>query len=161
MRRAAKIALGATGGVLGLVAVGVLTLTQTDIGRERVRSIVVNSLESSAHGIVRVGPIHGNLLTGATIEGIEITDSTGAPFFRAETVAMRYSLLALARKRIEVANVRLVRPVVVLDRPPGLAWNFARIFPSDTTKPPTRQGFGAWIAVRDLTVEEGRVIVRN
>ena len=33
MRRAAKIALGATGGVLGLVAVGVFTLTQTDVGR--------------------------------------------------------------------------------------------------------------------------------
>src|SRR5690606_32502690 len=68
---------------------------------------------------------------------------------------------ALIRQRIDLSDVRLVRPQVVLDRPPGLDWNFARIFPSDTTQPPSQQGFGAWIAVRDLEVVDGQVTVRN
>lgn len=161
MPRWLKIVLGALTGLVVLAAVAVLVITQTEFGRERVRRIAAGALASSAHGIVKVGPIHGNLLTGATIDGISISDSTGAPFFRADTVTIRYSLRGLLRQRVELAHVRLVRPVVVLDRPPGLAWNFSRIFPSDTTKPPTRQGFGAWINVRDLTVVSGRVLVKN
>ncbi|HET8656852.1 MAG TPA: translocation/assembly module TamB domain-containing protein [Longimicrobiaceae bacterium] len=161
MPRWSKIVLGVVAGVPVLAVVIVLVMTQTDYGRRRVRQMAVGALASSAHGVVKVGPIHGNLLTGATIDGLSITDSTGAPFFRADTVGIHYSLLGLLRKRVELSHVRLVRPVVVLDRPPGLAWNFSRIFPSDTTKPPTRQGFGAWINVRDLTVVAGRVLVKN
>ncbi|MBW3627931.1 MAG: translocation/assembly module TamB domain-containing protein, partial [Gemmatimonadetes bacterium] len=161
MPRWAKVALGALGGVLAILLIGLLFLTQTNPGRQRVRDVLVSRLQSSAHGLVKVGPVRGNLLTGATIDGLVITDSTGAPFFRADTIQVRYSLLALLRQRIDVANVRLVNPVVVLDRRPGLAWNFSRIFPSDTTKPPTRQGFGAWVSIRDLDVVRGRVLVRN
>ncbi|HEX8271910.1 MAG TPA: translocation/assembly module TamB domain-containing protein [Longimicrobiaceae bacterium] len=161
MPRWAKVALGALGGVAVLLAAALLFLTQTDAGRERVRRFVYARLQASAHGIVKMGPVRGTLLTGARIDGLVITDSTGAPFFRADTVVLGYSLLPLLRQRIELSGVRLVRPVVVLDRRPGLAWNFSRIFPSDTTKPPTRQGFGAWIAVRGLEVADGRVLVRN
>jgi translocation and assembly module TamB len=161
MPRWAKVALGALGGVAVLLAAALLFLTQTDAGRERVRRFVYARLQASAHGIVKMGPVRGTLLTGARIDGLVITDSTGAPFFRADTVVLGYSLLPLLRERIELSGVRLVRPVVVLDRRPGLAWNFSRIFPSDTTKPPTRQGFGAWITVRGLEVADGRVLVRN
>ncbi|HEX2092104.1 MAG TPA: translocation/assembly module TamB domain-containing protein, partial [Longimicrobiaceae bacterium] len=161
MPRWAKVLLGTVAGVLIVLAAALLFLTQTDAGRERVRRFVLARLQSSAHGIVKVGPVRGSLLTGARIDGVSITDSTGAPFFRADTVAIGYSLLPLLRQRVQLADVRLVRPVVVLDRPPGLAWNFSRIFPSDTTRPPTRQGFGAWIGVRDLEVVDGRVVVRN
>jgi translocation and assembly module TamB len=161
MPRWAKVVLGVLATVVVVIAAILVFATQTDSGRERVRRFVTAKLQASAHGIVRVGPLQGNLLSGARIAGLEITDSTGAPFFRADTVALGYSLLPLLSSRIELANVRLVRPVVVLDRQPGLAWNFARIFPSDTTKPPTRQGFGAWISVRGLEVADGRVLVRN
>ncbi len=161
MRRGVKVALGAAAGVVILVAASLLFLTQTDAGRERVRRFVYTRLQSSAHGVVRMGPVRGNLLTGARIAGVEITDSTGAPFFRADTVDLGYSLLPLLRRRVELRDVRLVRPVVVLDRQPGLAWNFSRIFPSDSTKPPSRQGFGAWVSVRGLDVVDGRVLVRN
>lgn len=161
MRRLAKIGIGAGFGLLGLLVLGVLILTQSDFGRERVRRFALGRLQASAHGIVTMGAVRGNLLTGVVIDGLAIEDSTGAPFFHVDTIDLGYSLTALLRQRVDLDNIRLVRPTVVLDRPPGLAWNFARIFPSDTTKPPTRQGFGAWIAVTDLTVVDGSVTVRN
>lgn len=161
MPRWAKVSLGVVAGLVVLVVAAVLILTQTDFGRERVRRIALDQLRNSAHGNVSIGRVRGNLLTGATIENLVIEDSTGAPFFRADTISVGYSLTAFLRQRIDLVGVRLVRPVVVLDRPPGLAWNFARIFPSDTTVAPSRQGFGAWISIRDLDVVDGRVTVRN
>ncbi|HEX2094365.1 MAG TPA: hypothetical protein VHG28_18320, partial [Longimicrobiaceae bacterium] len=109
MPRWAKVVLGTLGGVVIVLAITLLFLTQTDTGRERVRRFVTARLQASAHGLVRVGPVRGNLLTGARIAGVVITDSTGAPFFRADTVALGYSLLPLLRRRIEVEDVRLVR----------------------------------------------------
>ena len=161
MPRWAKVSVGVIAGIVVLLLLTIFVITQTDFGRERVRSIALDALRGSAHGVVEMGPLRGNLLSGARIDGLVIEDSTGAPFFRADTIAIGYSLRALLRQRIDLSDVRLVRAEVVLDRPPGLAWNFARIFPSDTTQPPTGQGFGAWISIRDLEVVDGRVLVRN
>ncbi len=161
MPRWAKISIGVVAGLIVLILAGLLVFTQTDFGRERLRRVALGQLERSVHGRVSIGRIGGNLLSGAVIESVVIEDSTGAPFFRADTVYAEYSMRALLRQRIDLANVRLVRPRVVLDRPPGLAWNFARIFPSDTSQAPSGQGFGAWVQVRDLTVVDGRVTVRN
>lgn len=161
MPRWAKILLGVLAGLLLLLLAGVLVVTQTDFGRDRVRSIALDALRNSVHGNVELGRIRGNLLSGVTVDGVVITDSAGAPFLRADTLSVSYSLTSLAQKRIVLDDLRLVEPVIVLDKPPGGAWNFARIFPSDTTQPPSTQGFGAWVTLRDVVIVDGRVVVRN
>lgn len=166
MRRRTKIALGVAAIPLGLVAIvliAVFVLTQTDFGRERVRRLALGQLEGSVNGTIEVGRIGGNLLSGATLTDISITDSTGAPFFEADTLSLSYSIRALLSQRIYLSDVRLVDPAIVLNKPPGEEWNFARTFPSDTTAPEdtTATGFGSWVRITDLTVRDGRLVVRN
>src|SRR5690606_22164769 len=133
-----------------------------DWGRDRVRSFAERTVNERASGRVSIGRARGNLLTGITLDSVEIVDSTGGPFFRAERVSTRYSLRALLTDRIVLTAVRLIRPVIVLDRRPGADWNFVRIFPTDTTaRDSTTRGLGSWIVLDDVQVVQGHVQIRN
>jgi translocation and assembly module TamB len=60
----------------------------------------------------------------------------------------------------------VVRPLVVLDRPPGdsAMWNYKAIFKSNTPaalRDTTKKRFGDWIVLRDLTVLDGHMIIRS
>ena len=165
MRRPAKIALWIAAGFVGVFALALLLLlviTNTPLGREQVRRYAERSLNEMANGRVEIGRASGNLLTGITLAGVEITDSTGAPFLRADTVSTRYSLRALLAEHIVLTDVRLVRPDVVLDKRPGEEWNFLRIFPTDTTEQEEKKrGLGSWILLEDVAIVGGHVQIRT
>jgi translocation and assembly module TamB len=153
-----------------LVAValaGLLVFTNTDYGRERVRRLAESAIQGAAnHGVVRLGRVSGNLLQGFHIANVSIRDSAGAPFLVADSVSLNYGLRALLLKRLELTDIRLVRPLVVLDRPPGdsAQWNYKAIFRSDTPKAlrdTTKRRFGDWIVLRDVTVLDGRMAIRS
>lgn len=153
----------ALAGLIALAFVASLVLTTTDWGRERVRRFVLGQLRGFVHGQVTIGRISGNLLTGATIDAIAISDSLGRPFVAAERVSARYNLLELLTRKIDLHSVTIVRPLIVLDRPPDGKWNYQLIFPpSDTTKPRhvRRAGF-PWIVFHDLAVLGGHLIMRT
>ncbi len=153
----------------GLVVVALLLLaaayivTNSDWGRERVRRYVLGLIQGNSHGIVHIGSVTGNLLRGFTMHDVVITDSARAPFVKADEIWARYSLGTLRGKRIEFSEVRLVKPVVVIDRQPGGKWNYDRIFPRDTTTPSGTQktGWGTWIRFSDVTVLDGDLTVRS
>src|ERR687895_1143760 len=162
-RRVLLTVLASLAGLMTLAVVAALVLTGTDWGRERVRRIIVSQLENKAHGRVHLGRVSGNLLKGITFHNFVITDSAGAPFVAVERMSARYRILRLFKKRVELDDVALVRPVIVLDRPPGGRWNYKRIFPDDTL-PVTRDttpGWGDWLAFTDVTVVDGHVVVRS
>ncbi|HEX8850140.1 MAG TPA: translocation/assembly module TamB domain-containing protein [Gemmatimonadaceae bacterium] len=162
MRRVAKVVGVVLLVIIAVIGVGVWVLTSTSFGHEKVRQFALKTMASKVHGKVTIGSIGGNLLRGTVIKDFAITDSTGAPFIVADEVTARYSLAALAKKKIVVTSLTLVRPVVVLDRQPGGKWNFNRIFPPDTTtKTDTTHGFGSWITLRDVTLEQGKMVVRS
>ena len=149
--------------VLAFAFVAVLVLSSTDWGRERVRRYVLGQLQGIVHGQVTIGRVRGNLLTGATIESFAIRDSAGQPFVAAERVTASYRILELLTRKVDLRNVSLTRPLIVLERPPGGKWNYQRIFPpSDTTK--SRQvrskGF-PWIVLHDLVLLDGHLIMRT
>jgi len=153
--------------LVSVALVGVLVFTNTDYGRERVRTFAQSAVQGAAkHGVVRLGRVTGNLLEGFTIANVSIKDSTGAPFLVADTVSLNYGLLALIRKRLELSDVRLVRPLVVLDRPPGdsTVWNYKAIFRSDkpqTLRDTTKMTFGDWIVLRTVTMLDGHIVMRS
>ncbi|MFN2566160.1 MAG: translocation/assembly module TamB domain-containing protein [Gemmatimonadaceae bacterium] len=166
MSRRRRVLLTVLASVVGLTALAVvaaLVLTGTDWGRERVRRAIVSALEDKAHGRVHLGRVSGNLLKGITFHNFVITDSAGAPFVAVERMSARYKILRLLRKRVELDDVLLVRPVIVLDRPPGGRWNYRRIFPDDTlpVAKDTTPGWGDWLAFTDVTVVDGRLLVRT
>ena len=150
--------------VVVLLLVGALFLiTNSDWGHERVRRYVEGLLQRNSHGIVHIGSVSGNLLNGVVLHDVVITDSSKAPFVKADEIWANYSLNTLLRgKKIDLHNVKLVRPIIVLDKPPGGKWNYDRIFPRDTTTPTGQRktGWGTWIRFSDVNLVQGDITVR-
>jgi translocation and assembly module TamB len=152
--------------ILSLIAIAagaLYILTGTDWGRERVRRYAQNAINSRIHGRATIGRLSGNLLTGMTIHDFAITDSAGKPFIAVESFRAKYNVWSLLRKHIWVEDAVAVRPLIVLDRPPEGKWNWARIFPRDTTpKPPSQQTqWGDWLRFTNADVIGGQLIVRT
>ena len=163
MRRRVLIVLTALLVVVLLVVGAVFLLTNSNWGRERVRRYVEGILQRNSHGIVHIGSVTGNLLRGFTLHDISITDSAHRPFVKADEAWARYSLSTLRGKRIDFRQVKLVRPVIVIEKLPGQTkWNYERIFPRDTTTStgPKKTGWGTWIRFSDVTIVQGDVTVR-
>lgn len=161
MRKALVIAGAVVLTILALAALALFIFTGTDIGRERVRRLAVDQLNGMVNGTVRIGAIEGNLLGGAILRDLVILDSAGAPFVSVERASVRYSVRDLLGRRIALDDVTLVRPIIILDRPPGGDWNYERIFAGDDeSAPDTTLGFGDWISLTDVTVTNGHVVVR-
>jgi translocation and assembly module TamB len=161
MRTAIRIALIVIAVVLGAVFLGVMTLTNTNWGRERVRRLTLGALAGSVHGIVHIGAIRGNLLEGLVLEDFVITDSAGRPFVSVQRARAQYRILDLLRKRIDLASLALEQPVIVLSKLPGAdsLWNFQRIFPP-SGKSDTTRGFGSWISLSNVRITDGHITVR-
>jgi autotransporter translocation and assembly factor TamB len=154
---------------MGLAAVVVLLLgaallfTNTNFGRERIRRYIEGLIQDNSHGIVHIGGVTGNLLYGVTLHDVVITDSSRAPFVKADEIWAKYSLATLRGKKLEFDDVKLVRPVIVIDKHPGGKWNYDRIFPRDTvTRTGVKKtGWGTWIRFSDVTIVNGDVTVRS
>ena len=150
--------------IVVLLLVGaVFLITNTNWGRERVRRYVEGLVQRNSHGIVHIGKVTGNLLKGFTLHDVVITDSARAPFIKVDEMWARYSLSTLRGKKIDFREVKLLRPVIVLDRQPGGKWNYDRIFPRDTTTStgPRKTGWGTWLRFSDVTVTQGDLTVRS
>ncbi len=156
-----KLLWGILGVLLLAAVVVVLVYTRTDWGRRHVLAFGLKQLESRVHGYVRIGDLHGNLLTGARLDDVVITDSARRPFFAADTVQLRYSLRSLLAKHLVLRGVRLVHATVVLDKPPREDWNFARIFPSTRAAPTGAPGFGSWVLIENMTMRGSTFMVRD
>ncbi len=161
MRKALRIVLIAIAVILGVLFLAVMTLTNTDWGRERVRRIALGALGGSVHGIVRIGAIRGNLLNEIILQDFVITDSAGRPFVSIQRARAQYRVSDFLHQRIDLTSLALEQPVVVLSRLPGAdsLWNFQRIFPPSGTSDTTR-GFGSWISIDNARLTDGRITVR-
>ncbi|MEP7346308.1 MAG: hypothetical protein ABI877_13630, partial [Gemmatimonadaceae bacterium] len=137
-------------------------LTKTDFGRRRVRGLVLDFLHDKVHGTATIGRIEGDITGVFSLVDIAIADSSGEPFLSAERVTARVGVGALMSKRIAVSGVTLINPVIHITKTPGTEWNYARIFHSPApTVVDTTLGFGDWIALDDVTVRGGKVIVQQ
>ena len=147
--------------VIALTAVWIGT--NTEFGRERVRQFALGALGGATHGIVKIGAVHGNLLTGATISGISITDSAGRPFLKADSVSGRYSIGSFLSKRIEIRDVVIYRPDIVMEKlPNGRDWNYRVLWPATKPVPgDTIPGFGSWMRFDNARVVDGHLVVRS
>lgn len=162
-RRAARLVGVGLGALFFMLAVGIVVLTMTDVGRDRVRLFSLDQLAERIRGHVEIERVRGNLLVGATLENVTITDPEGRLFLSADTLSLRYSIRSLFQKHLVFTDVRAVRPIVVFDQLPGERWNVERIFSGDTVVVPgdTIPGFGDWVRVENLTVVDGFVTVKR
>ncbi len=153
--------------VLSVVAIlGVVTVwvaTNTDFGRERVRRFVVGILQGQTHGIVKVGEMHGNLLSGATMVRVSITDSAGHPFFKADSLTLRYVMRSFFAQKLLFDDVVVYHPDVVVARLPNGPWNYRILWPAGPKKAPgdTTHGWGSWVTLTNTTIINGNITVRS
>ena len=149
--------------VATLALVSVWVLTNTDFGRTRVRNYLLGTLSTSTHGVVRIGAVTGNLLSGATIHGISITDSAGRPFLTADSLSGRYTIGSFLSKRVLITDLKLYRPVIVVEKLPNAKdWNYRVLWPASKPNPAdTVPGFGSWIRFENASVFDGHITVRS
>ena len=144
--------------LIGVIAMFVLT--NTDVGRERVRGFVLGVLGGQTHGIVKIGAMSGDLRNGSTLIGVSITDSAGHPFLAADSITLRYAMSGFISKRLDFSDVVIYRPTVVVSRLPNGPWNYRVLWPSTPRTPgDTVPGWGAWVRLTNVTVVGGHVTV--
>ncbi len=147
--------------LLLLIGSTLYVFTKTDWGRDRVRILAVSQLRKAVNGEVEVAEVHGDLLKGLTLVDVSIRDSLGEPFVSLDTLKTAYGIRNFLNKRIVLNNVRVVNPVVVLDKKPGELWNYERIFRLDTAPgEPSAPGFGSWIQLNNVTVVNGSITTK-
>ncbi|MEO6526118.1 MAG: translocation/assembly module TamB domain-containing protein [Gemmatimonadaceae bacterium] len=151
------------GVLLVLALTGVWVFSNTEFGRERIRRYALGSLSGSTHGIVRIGAIRGDLLRGATLTGISITDSAGRPFLKADSLSGRYTVRSFLSKRIEIRDLVLYRPDIVIEKLPNARdWNYRILWPASKPTPDdTVPGFGSWMRFDNARVIDGHLTVRS
>jgi hypothetical protein len=163
--RSTRIAIFALSGFLaGLLAalLVVLVLTRTRFGQEQVRVFAVRKLAEQIEGQLEVERITSRgLLGGLTLHNLQIT---GPPpqqsqFVRLDSARVRYNWRALLSGQIQLSDVRLYHPRVVLEQMPGdTAWNYEFIFPDRT---PGESGPRKLVEFRSVRVYDGFVTLRQ
>ena len=149
--------------VMILAVVGLWIMTNTDFGRERSRRFVLGILQGQTHGIVKIDAMHGNLLSGATLTHVVITDSAARPFLKADSISLRYVLRSFASQKLEFDDVVLYHPDVVVARLPNGPWNYRILWPATTPAAPgdTAAGWGTIVRLTNVTLINGFVTVRS
>ncbi|MEJ2482760.1 MAG: translocation/assembly module TamB, partial [Gemmatimonadota bacterium] len=159
-----RVALGLIGIACLTAAGSLLLLSQTVVGRQAVADLVVDALEGSVNGGVRIGPIlGGNLFTHALVERFEITDPDGRLFVGIDSVRLHYNPVSLMLGTYRFDDVSMERVRLVLRQYEDGRWNFDRIFGDEEPAEPDsiddgRQGNDR-ILLSDVSVREGEVEV--
>ena len=123
-------------GLALLLLLGVLLVVTSYLGlraafnEERIRSVFVAQIQDILHLPVQIDKV---LLTpgGVKLLGLRVMqrrDMPGQYFLTSDTVLVRVKLAALLRRRLELNQVKLVRPSLQLVRNEVGQWNAAGIF---------------------------------
>ncbi|MEW6511348.1 MAG: hypothetical protein AB1428_10345 [Bacteroidota bacterium] len=140
---------------LSLFVLLVGAFTQTQAFRNWLRSTALTGLDSLLTADVRMGEIHGNLLTGFSIDSLSI-DVDGRPLLRMDQLYIAYNPLSLPGKAIAIRSMTLVHPEIFLYRPAGGEWNVASMIrsqPRDTSTGP----FTWTVALDRFEIRDGMI----
>ncbi len=146
--------------VAGLGAVA--ALTQTDPGRALLLRAVVPTLDALIPGRLYVGPLHGSLVTGLSIDSLDIRDPSGRPFVQSGPIHVTYDLRDLLDRRIVLKSLEVSHPIVTLVDYGRNDWNWRRAF--QRGGPPTAAGrgaFGRYITIDTAIVHEATVLLHQ
>ena len=157
-RRAVVLGSAMVLGIIGVVIlVGIVMLTQSPYGRDLVRQVVESQLRGAVQGRVHIGTVGGNLLTGVTIDSIEIRDPSDSIFVATGQIRVHYDPRDLLDRRLIVSRLEVHRPVVRITRGADRQWNFRRIFGrrSPGAPPRPRGSLGELIVANNVIIHDG------
>ena len=142
-------------------AVGsVLFVTGTETGRGWVRDFVVSRLAPAVKGRVFLGRISGPILTGMTVDSIEIADSAGVVMIAAGKTTMRWDPRDFLDRRIFVKRLITDNVLVQIIKYKDGDWNYKHIFPPGPKGVPKAKGsFGDFIVMDSVSLSRGRFLL--
>lgn len=118
-----------------LVAIAAVTfLTRTGWGREKVLGFTLTALGGRLNGSLDVQRLDGNLLTGARLYGITLSDPRGVPLLQSDSAYIEYRIPSFLGGDVVIHRLVVYDPEVLLLRMPGDSlWNYQAIL-QDTTR---------------------------
>jgi len=144
---------------IAVVSVGIGV--NTNAGREQIRVLLQRQVGGRVHGRLYVGAVTGGLLTGLTIDSLEIRGEDDSLFLSTGKVTVQYNPRDLLDRRLLLRNVQVEHPVLRVQQFPKGDWSHQRIFrrtPSARPNVPGR-GFGDFVVLDSVTVRNGSFIL--
>ena len=157
-----RVLIRAGGFVAGVVLAGaavLATVLATGPGHALARRLVLSALTSAVDGRVTIGALSGSLWRTADLRDVELATPDGQPVIRVARARVTYSLPELLRGRILLSHVSLERPTVTLEEGADGHLNIEHLF--RTLEPGQPGGSRALVALRDVRLVDGTVIVRG
>ena len=162
-RRTVVLASAATLFALGgLIAAGVVALTQTAWGREKIRSQAMALINSKMHGKMYIGRIDGSLFTSLVVDSFAIREMNDSLFLSTGPIHIRFDPRDILDRRIVASEVTVERPVLRIVEDSTKTWNYRRIFPAGPPQPQqplAARNFGDYIFVNSARVENATVLL--
>lgn len=117
-------------GGLVLLALLVVSATRTGYGQDQMRKLVMSFLSGKVEGKVYIGRMHGGMLSGVTLDSLEIRDTEDTLFLATGPVRVKYDIRDIFDKRVLLRHVEVDNPVLYIRELPDGRWNWRKIFPS-------------------------------
>src|SRR5687768_2065618 len=163
MTRRRLVALVSALSMLAIGIVGMLVIasvTSTSYGRDKVRDFLQSRVSARVKGSVHIGRISGGMLTGVTIDSIEIRDAEDSLFIATGPITVQYDIRDFFDRRILLERLEVERPIVRIAQHENGDWNYRRIFPKGPRRLPNIQGgFGDFIVIDTAAIRGGSLIV--
>ncbi|HYW49308.1 MAG TPA: hypothetical protein VE861_01810, partial [Gemmatimonadaceae bacterium] len=144
--------------MMAVGAVGsVLFVTGTDTGRGWLRTLIIAQMTPAVKGRLHLGRITGPILTGVTIDSIEIADSAGVVMIAAGRTTMRWDPRDFLDRRVLIQRLITDNPYVQIIKYRDGDWNYKHIFPRGPKGAPRTKGsFGDFVVLDSVSLTRGR-----
>jgi uncharacterized protein involved in outer membrane biogenesis len=161
--------------LLALAAAGALFAIQRYVQSDAFKQAVLRAAQDALGSDVRINALRVSLFQGVSLEGLTVASpgGFGGDLLTAEALVVRYRLWPLLRRRLEIDQVTLTRPVLRLTRRESGEWSYQRPpappAPGAPPPPPPPAGAppprpaaepsGLQVVVPRLAVADGEVVI--
>lgn len=147
--------------VVVIIGIAATVITQTDAGRDQLRTVIITRVAASVKGSMYLGKMSGGLFTGVTIDSLEIRDPDDSLFVATGPINVRYNPRDLVDGRLIFSIVTIDRPVIVMRQHADGEWNFRKIFPKKKSLTPRNTGprLGDWFVIDSAVVRDAALRV--
>lgn len=147
-------------GILAAFLAGVVAIslfTQTGWGREKVLAFTLRTLGGRLNGQLTIERLEGNVITGARLYDVALTDTAGVPLAQVDSLFIQYRIATLLGGDIVITRLDIHDAEVNLFRMPGdTIWNYSEILSSP--HPDTTAARGA-ILIQRMSLERTGITV--
>jgi AsmA protein len=125
---------------LAIIVVGVgIYITNRYLQTPAFKEQALQAAHKELGADVRIDDLKVSIFSGVELRGVTIGNPPGFPgnLVTAEAFVLRYRLLPLLSRRVEIEELSLDKPVITLSQNAGGEWNYAKLGPPETQTTPT------------------------